>query len=81
MQPVRKTRGSQALSEVLSKKTQQELAAETGVPQAVLSLLVNLKRSPGRKTANALAKVGIASAWWDEEPLAEPASAPDPEAA
>ncbi len=63
---VPETRAWKALKALIDKTSQKAVAAAAGVKQPTLSLIENLQRMPGRKTAQALEKVGIKGTWWDQ---------------
>lgn len=68
MSDVTESRASVALRAKADKDGQEAIKELTGVAQPTLSQLINLRRKPGRRVANALAKAGIKQTWWDEPP-------------
>ena len=67
---VEKTRGWEALSELLETMTQVDLAAKTGLKQSAISLIVNLRKKPNLQEGIALEKVGILVQGWTQPPRA-----------
>lgn len=67
MANIQSSRAHQALkAKVAREGGQAKFCARTGFKQPTISQLVNGKRSPGRKTARLLAKLGIKQDWWDQ---------------
>lgn len=69
------TRGLAQLAKLLADRTQKQLAIETGIPQSVLSDIVNRRRLPGLQQALALEKLGIAPSAWGESAAADQGAA------
>lgn len=62
------TRASQALQALVAGSNQSVVAEKVGVGQPTISLILQLKRQPGRKASLAFEKVGIKREWWDQKP-------------